>query len=231
MPGLFPRWTNVLPTLGALGALGGGLLTIGGVWYYFTPKYWEVGYMPTQPGSGFNHQIHAGKLGIDCRYCHSHIEESKHANVPTVKTCYGCHEAGKLQRVEEKTQFVRDAYETNQSIPWRQIHVLPDYVSFPHAVHVSAGVSCYSCHGQIKGMPVVAQAEPLSMGWCLSCHENPEANLVPRDRVTDLVWLEEHWFATPVDQRVDPEHGGLTPEQLAESLRRDPPKYCGACHY
>ncbi len=267
MSALFPRWMNVLPTLGAMAAMGGGVLTVGGVWYYFTPKFWEVGYMPVQPGSGFNHQIHAGKLGIDCRYCHSHIDESKHANIPSVHTCYGCHQATKLQGVEEKTAFVRDAYlagerydeiqglldagdaagaeakireyevaglpvsEHGASIAWRQIHVIPDYANFPHSVHLSAGVSCYSCHGQIKGMPVVYQAQPLSMGWCLDCHRDPGKNLVPPDRITDLIWVENEWFAVPPEERVDEEHGGLTPEQLVESLRRNPPDYCGACHY
>ena len=30
----------------------------------------------------FSHKIHAGQLGMDCRYCHSFVEESGHANVP-----------------------------------------------------------------------------------------------------------------------------------------------------
>ncbi len=230
MPGLFPRWMNVLPTLGALGAMGGGTLAIGGVWYYFTPSFWEVGYMPIQPGSGFNHQIHAGKLGMDCRYCHSSVEESRIANIPSVTTCYGCHGEGKLQNVEEKTAFVREAYETDTSIPWRRVHKLPDYVQFSHQSHLSAGVSCFSCHGQIKGLPVVAQAKSLSMSWCLDCHRNPENNLVPTDRVTDLIWVEE-WLSMPPDERGADGQAQMSPQALLESLRRDPPENCGACHY
>ena len=83
VPSLFPRWMNVLPTLGAFAALGGFVTVVGAVTYYFTPKFWEVGYMPEQPGLGFNHRIHAGELGIDCRYCHSNVEDSKISNVPT----------------------------------------------------------------------------------------------------------------------------------------------------
>jgi hypothetical protein len=221
---------NALPTLGAVLGLGGFVTAVAGVTYYFTPKFWEVGYMPTQPGGGFNHQIHVGKLGMDCRYCHTKVEESWHANVPNVATCYGCHSEGKLDNIVavEKVQFIRDAYTKDEPIRWRKVHVLPDYAHFPHHVHVNAGISCYSCHGQIAGMPVVYQAEPLSMSWCLDCHRAPEANIVPPEKVTDLVWVEQEWMSKPVSER---SHNGLTPATLLESLHRSPPEHCAACHY
>ena len=50
-------------------ALVGGAVTAG-VTVYFTPKYTRVGYEPVQPVP-FSHAIHAGQLGMDCRYCHS----------------------------------------------------------------------------------------------------------------------------------------------------------------
>ena len=233
---------NALPTLLFFVVNGGVVLVIAGIWYYATPKFWEVGYMPEQPGNGFNHQIHAGQLGIDCRYCHTHVEESWHANVPAVSTCIGCHAENKLSdkatATDEKVQFIRDAYALDNPIQWRNIHVVPDYATFPHNAHVNAGVSCYSCHGQIQGMPVVAQAESLSMGWCLDCHRNPTDNLVPKDKVTDLYWVETQWFNTldeegnlnpvPTSERV---HDGFTPEQLTATLQRNPPLHCAACHY
>ena len=220
---------NVLPTMAALSAAGGGLVVVTGTWYYATPDFFEVGYMPTQPGAGFNHQLHAGQLGLDCRYCHTHVEESFTSNVPTVSTCMGCHSENKLTGWDQhNVQFLRDAYTQDASVPWRKIHVLPDYVKFPHAVHLNAGVSCYSCHGMIPGMPVVYQHESLAMGWCLDCHRNPEDNLVPRDKVTDLVWVEQQWFSQKADER---EHNGMTPEQLKTALVSDPPQHCAACHY
>jgi len=229
---LFPKWMNTLPTVAFALVNGGVILVVAGMWYYATPKFWEVGYMPVQPDSGFNHQIHAGKLGMDCRYCHSHVEESWHSNVPSTQTCYGCHSEGKLgpqaSATDEKVQFIRDSYESGKPIEWRRIHKLPDYAHFPHNVHVAAGVSCYSCHGQIAGMPVVAQAESLSMAWCLDCHRAPEEHLVPKDRVTDLYWVEREWMNTPVaDRSVE----GVTPEQLLDSLYRNPPEHCAACHF
>ncbi len=91
MSTVFPKWTNQLPAMLLVGGLGSVSAIVGIVWYYFTPAYWSVGYMPTQPGTGFSHLIHAGKLGLDCRYCHTHVEESAEANVPNVATCMGCH--------------------------------------------------------------------------------------------------------------------------------------------
>ena len=222
---MFPKWMNMLPTLGALGGFGGMVLTIGGFWYYATPSFWEVGYMPTQPGAGFNHQLHAGKLGMDCRYCHTKVEESAEANVPNVATCYGCHAETRLRDWEHHdVQFVRAAYAEDESIEWRRVHRLPDYVrNFPHHVHVQAGVSCYSCHGQIVGMPVVYQAESLSMGWCLDCHRDPAEHMVDPSRVTQLVWVKDH-----LENR---ELTDETARRLLDSLRDAPPQNCGSCHH
>ena len=229
MASLFGKWFNFLPTFGALAGGGAAAALVAGTWYWATPDFWEVGYMPTQPGAGFNHQIHAGRLGMDCRYCHTHVEESMHSNVPTVNTCMNCHTENYLSGWESHdVGFVRAAYAADESIPWRKIHKLPEYAQFPHHVHVNAGVSCYSCHGNIAGMPVVFQAESLGMGWCLDCHRNPEEQIVPPEKVTDLYWVENDWFKQPVAQR---EHEGLTPAQLVEALRDAPPQHCAACHY
>lgn len=229
MAGLFPKWFNAMPTVVAALAIGGLTATVAGFWYYATPSFFEAGYMPTQPGSGFNHQTHAGKLGLDCRYCHTKIEQSAEANVPNVATCYGCHATGRVSAQivpDAKAQFIRTAYEADASIEWRRIHKLPDYVgNFPHHVHIKAGVSCFSCHGQIMGMPVVYQAQSLAMGWCLDCHRAPDKHLVPPDKVTNLVWVEHELEART--------HGESTVDvdALMAALRRAPPENCGACHY
>lgn len=234
---LFPKWMNFLPTLGAFGGLGGLAFVSFGGWYWLTPDFFEVGYMPRQPDSGFNHQLHAGKLGIDCRYCHTHVERSPEANIPNVATCIGCHMNGRLSaevedRIGEKVKFIRAAYEEDKSIEWRRVHKLPDYVrNFPHNVHVKAGVSCFSCHGQIAGMPIVYQHEGLGMGWCLKCHRDikgenasPEKHLVPHEMVTKLVWVEREWFSKPADHAEQA-------RRIADSIKTEPPENCGACHY
>lgn len=239
---IFGKWMNVLPTAGAIVGAGLFVSVIGGFWYWATPKYWKVGYMPTQPGSGFNHQIHAGKLGMDCRYCHSNVEKSAEANIPPVATCFGCHAENHVSEqvsvgYTEKVKFVREAYLADQSVPWRRVHKVPDYVrNFPHQAHVGAGISCLSCHGNIMGMPVVYQHEPLSMGWCLECHREklPSEYLVPKDRITDLNWVEQH--LKDVDAAIkggqeNPVVNGFDAQKVAESLKLNPPSNCGACHY
>jgi hypothetical protein len=236
---LFGKWMNSLPTLGAIGAFGGLCAVIGGFWYYATPKYWRVGYMPTQPGYGFNHQLHAGKLGIDCRYCHTKVETSPEANIPNVATCFGCHaenHVSSLVVADDKVKFIRDAFVADEPIAWRRVHKLPDYVrNFPHNIHIRAGVSCFSCHGQIMGLPIVAQIEPLSMGWCLDCHRemgvNPEKRIVPADKVTNLHEVQEHFQFMAGNKKIRDPFSNFNASKVVEDLKVAAPENCGACHY
>lgn len=50
----------------------------------------QEGYAPDQPIK-YSHALHAGKFGIDCQYCHSAANESKHSNIPSVNVCMNCH--------------------------------------------------------------------------------------------------------------------------------------------
>src|SRR5260370_11854113 len=70
---------------------------------------------------------------------------------------------------------VRESYRTDKSIEWVRVHRLADYVYFNHSIHINKGVGCSSCHGQVNQMPLMFQASPLLMAWCLDCHRNPEA--------------------------------------------------------
>ena len=47
-------------------------------------------YMPSQPVA-YSHKLHAGKMGIECKYCHHSAEKSKHAGIPSVNVCMNCH--------------------------------------------------------------------------------------------------------------------------------------------
>jgi hypothetical protein len=239
---LFPKWANAVPKLLGLGSLGFAALVIGGFWYYATPEFWEVGYQPEQP-IAFSHQIHAQQLGMDCRYCHTYVEEATHSNVPSAQTCMQCHTvvdelSGYLRAAVSPDgqtasahwqnvhlQSLREHYATGEAIPWRRIHKLPDYAHFNHAAHVAAGVSCYSCHGRIDQMPVVYQAESLSMAWCLECHRAPEEHLIDTSQVevTNLRKVEELLSR--------PDYAETIGARLAESLQKAPPQTCAACHY
>ena len=135
----------------------------------------DVGYRPQQPVP-FSHKLHAGDLQVSCQYCHAGVEVSGHSPIPSTQTCMNCHTI--VLPESPKLAKVRESYETGKPIEWVRIHKLPDYAHFPHARHIRAQIDCKSCHGPIEQMGVVSQYKPLTMGWCLDCHRNPEANIV-----------------------------------------------------
>ena len=132
---------------------------------------YNKGYQPEQP-LPFSHALHVGTHNIQCQYCHSQVERSRHANIPALSTCMNCH----LQ-VKTNSPFItklREAYDKGGSIEWVKVHMLPDHVHFNHSAHLAKGVNCQTCHGEIEKMEVVKQNADLSMGWCINCHRQPE---------------------------------------------------------
>jgi len=122
---------------------------------------------PAQP-INFSHQIHAGKLGMNCLYCHSSAEKSSIANIPAVSTCMGCH---KMVRADQpEIQKLAGYFERNEQVQWVEVYSLPAHVKFNHKRHVKAGLACQQCHGPVETMPVLYQYPSLKMGWCVSCH-------------------------------------------------------------
>ncbi len=215
MPQIFSRKANLLPTLSLLGAAGGGIFAIFFVWYYFSPEYTDVGYMPEQPVA-YSHAFHVGQLGLNCQYCHSNVETSSFANVPPTETCMNCHSQVKTE--SPKLLPVRESWASNESVEWINVHMLPDYVQFSHAIHVKNGVGCETCHGRIDQMEVVSQVEPLSMGWCIECHRQPELYLRPNSEITTMGLVQPADFVERNGQRI-------IDEQIL------PPTNCSACHY
>ena len=132
----------------------------------------------------FSHAHHVGGLGIDCRYCHTTVETSGFANVPPTKTCMNCHT--QIWSTSPTLEPVRASYRDDKSISWTRVHDLPDFVYFNHSIHVNKGVGCESCHGRVDKMPLMRQAHPLLMEWCLDCHRNTEKNLRPRSEITTM---------------------------------------------
>ena len=135
------------------------------------------GYAPDQPVA-FSHQLHAGDLQIDCQFCHSTVYESRHASIPPLNVCMNCHQVVRQVGGENSEQIAKviEAYENNQSIEWKKVHLLPDHVRFNHAAHVQAGKDCTVCHGPVEAMDILYQYETMSMGWCIQCHRQPDHN-------------------------------------------------------
>ena len=50
------------------------------------------GYEPVQP-IAYSHKLHAGDLQIQCIYCHSGADKSRHAGIPAMSVCMNCHPA------------------------------------------------------------------------------------------------------------------------------------------
>jgi hypothetical protein len=194
-----------------------GTALVGGLWYYGTNKHIEVGYAPVQPIE-YSHKLHAGDLGIDCRYCHSTVERSGFAQVPATETCMNCH--AKVRTDSVKLLGVRESYASDKPIPWIKIHNLPDYVYFDHSAHLNAGVGCASCHGRVDQMIRVQQVKPLSMGWCIDCHRDPSAHL--RDSPTEVTKMD--W--TGPSKAVALPGGGAS----INGREVHPPTHCSGCH-
>ena len=216
MANIFPKWSNSVPLrlLIALFLLGGAVTA--GMTYYFTPKYSRVGYQPVQPVA-FDHSLHAGQLGMDCRYCHTYVDRSEHSNVPDSATCMNCHSMIKPE--SPALSPIRASYESGQPVPWVRVHKTPDYVFFNHAVHINRGISCVECHGQVNEMQEVFHAKHLSMDFCLDCHRQPERKIRDLDKVFDLDWREE-------SLGLQIERGN----KRVQDWKVRPPESCSGCH-
>ena len=216
MSHIFPKSANKLPLQIIIYLAVLVTLATAGVTYYMTPKYTRVGYAPVQPVP-FSHTLHAGQLGMDCRYCHSNVDKSGHSNVPTAQTCMNCHNA--IKPTSPLLAPVRESFETGKPVPWVWIHQTPDYAFFNHAAHVNRGVSCVECHGRIDQMDVVQHAKPLSMGFCLDCHRNPELHV---REPADIFNLGSKTIAE--------KSGAEAGKKFVHDWNINPPQSCSGCH-
>jgi len=216
---VFPKWTNGIRTLAAVGTVGGGLYVAVVITFGFSPQATDVGYMPEQPVP-YSHRIHAGVLGLDCRYCHNTVERAAKAAVPPVQTCINCHNTIAFDDKDPRffrVEKVKKSFASATPIAWVRVHDLPDYAYFNHSAHVTRGIGCVTCHGRIDSMDTVYQAEPLSMSWCVDCHRNPERFLRPLDQITNMTWVPDQPQA---------ELGA----QLREKYNINPSTDCSTCH-
>ena len=181
MAQIFHRSTNTISRVsifGAVFAIAGLLWLIAQV--HRSPWSTEAHVAKQQPLQ-FSHERHVGGNGIDCRYCHTSVEESAVAGIPPTKTCMNCH-----AEIFASSPFLRpvlESFETGHAIAWTRVHDLPDFVHFDHSIHVNKGVGCTTCHGAVDRMPLIAQEHSLQMEWCLDCHRRPEAFVRPRSAV------------------------------------------------
>ncbi len=156
----------------------------------------HVGLAKDQPVP-FSHKHHVTGMGIDCRYCHTSVEESAFAGIPPVETCMTCHSL--VWTDAPLLEPVRAAWRDEVPLQWTRVHDLPDFVYFRHDIHIAKGIGCNSCHGPVDQMPLMYKENTLNMEWCLECHREPEREIRPREQVFDVTW------SPPADQeRIGP---------------------------
>ena len=170
----------------------------------------QQGHAPAQP-IAFSHATHAGLYELDCQYCHAGAERSRHAGVPTASVCLNCHSQVKTDapEIRKLSAFIQK----DEAIPWEKVHRLPDFAFFSHASHVTAGLACQTCHGQVQQMVRVAQQETMTMGWCLDCHR--ETRDAKRDAPLPLATLAMNRLDTAA---------------TAPPRHLQPPTDCSGCH-
>jgi hypothetical protein len=218
MPQIFPRGANTLAKVSIFAAV---LMVAYLLWALYvvgwSPYVTQQNIARVQPVQ-FSHEHHAGRLGIDCRYCHTSVETSAFAGIPPTKTCMNCHQ--QIWVGAEALAPVRASFRTGTAIAWERIHNLPQFVYFNHSIHVNKGVGCAECHGSVDLMPFTYQDRSLLMGWCLECHRDAKSHLRPREEVFNMAWQ------LPADQ---PE---LRDELFAQYKIRgaDELTSCSTCH-
>jgi hypothetical protein len=213
----FPRWADDFVRFFGLLAVGGLVYMVWLLMYSTQPLSTMRGYMPDQP-IPYSHKLHAGELGIDCRYCHVGVEKAASASIPPTSTCMNCH--SHIKTTSDKLIPVRNSFATGMPVEWKRVHDIPDFAYFNHSAHISKGVGCASCHGRIDKMEVVWKEAPMNMGWCLECHRRPEQFLRPKDQITNMAYgtdltKEEQWAK------------GV---QLREEYKVNPRTSCSTCH-
>lgn len=178
-----------------------------------SPYSTAVYYTPEQPVP-FSHEHHVGALGIDCRYCHTSVEQSSFAGIPSTHLCMTCH--SQIFTDQKMLAPVRQSLMRGEPIHWVRVYDLADFVYFNHRVHVQNGIGCASCHGRVDKMPLMQQAKRLSMEWCLACHRNPAPNLRPLDKITAMGY--------------EPASDGIPGEKLMKRYGIDHPNRLSECY-
>src|ERR1700720_3816118 len=189
---IFPRSTNAI----SRASLFGPVFVVAALFWVMaqlqrSPYITYAGVRKSQPVP-FSHQHHVTGLGIDCRYCHTSVEESSFAGIPPTRTCMNCH--SEIFSDSPYLEPVRQSFRSDRSIEWTRVHDLPDFVYFNHSIHVHKGVGCTTCHGQVDRMPLMWQEKSLQMEWCLDCHRSPEQYARPRSAVFSVD------YAAPANQ-------------------------------
>jgi hypothetical protein len=186
MAQIFPPGANTLAKLSIFAAVFVIILIILVLFVIYRSSYVTQAHVIREQPVPFSHKHHVGGIGIDCRYCHTSVEEFSYAGMPPTETCMTCH--SQIWSDSPMLKPIRESLGTNIPIKWTRVYNLPDYVYFDHSIHIHKGIGCSTCHGRVDQMPLMWEEQPLHMGWCLECHREPERFVRPRDQVFNMEW-------------------------------------------
>jgi Cytochrome c7 and related cytochrome c len=215
MAQIFHRSTNTISRVSLFGGAAGIVVLVATLAAINRSSYLtEVGVARNQPVQ-FSHKHHVSDDGIDCRYCHTSVENSAFAGIPSTKICMNCH--SQIWPESPILEPVRESFRTGKSLEWTRVHNLPGFVYFDHSIHVHKGVGCTTCHGRVDQMPLMWRENTLYMEWCLECHRNPERFVRPREQVFNMDWQ------APSDQIA-------LGQKLVQQYKIESLTSCSVCH-
>ena len=123
---------------------------------------------PAQP-IPYSHKKHLA-LGLNCKDCHTNPEPGKLMTFPDTAKCMQCHVA--VAKEKPAIQKLAEYSKAKQPIPWVRVYSVLPGVNWTHRAHVKAGISCETCHGQVREMDAVSQVTSVTtMYVCLNCHQ------------------------------------------------------------
>ena len=206
----------------ALGLIAAAI-AVGFYFFVQSPYMTQVDVAREQPVP-FSHRHHVDELGIDCRYCHTSVEDEAFAGIPPTHTCMTCH--SQIHTGSEMLEPVRASYRTGVPLKWTRVHDLSDFVYFNHSIHVNKGIGCETCHGPVNEMPLAYKSETMFMAWCLECHRAPEKFIRPQEEIYTFGWdpKDQGELAAESQQALGAE---LVAEYNIETGRLDD---CSICH-
>ncbi len=186
MAQIFPSSMNTVARVSIIG----GILFLGvagsaAMKLYWSPVVTRVNIARDQTVP-FSHRHHVNSMGIDCRFCHTSVEDGVFAGIPPTETCMTCH--SQVWTEAPMLEPVRQSWATGEPLEWVRVNDLPDFVYFNHSIHINKGIGCVTCHGQVNDMPLTSKANTLHMRWCLQCHRAPEKFIRPKEEVFNMNW-------------------------------------------
>jgi hypothetical protein len=191
------------------------------------------GFEPAQP-IAFSHRLHAGELQVQCLYCHSGAERSRHAGIPAASTCMNCHRfvtAPRSQvRAEEKA--AESAGRRPRRVVSAELRKLYDALALddrrqrlqPAAGRPGRPIEWVRIH-QVPDFVAFDHRPHIAAGVaCQSCHGPVET----MERVRQVESLSMGWCLACHRAGV-PAAGGAGPRRPRRMVRASTD--CAVCHY